>query len=69
VLAGLAQALWARVALGGNWSGQVTLKQKHELIRHGPYAHVRHPICSAILLMLLGTALAIGTLGRSSACR
>lgn len=62
-LAGLALALWARVALGGNWSGQVTFKEGHELIRHGPYAHVRHPIYSAILLMLAGTALSIGTLG------
>ena len=62
-LAGLALALWARVTLGGNWSGQVTFKEGHELIRHGPYAHVRHPIYSAILLMLLGTALSIGTLG------
>ena len=62
-LAGLALALWARTALGGNWSGIVTLKEDHELIRHGPYGHVRHPIYSAILLMVLGSALAIGTIG------
>jgi protein-S-isoprenylcysteine O-methyltransferase Ste14 len=62
-LAGLALALWARVALGGNWSGIVTFKEDHELVRHGPYGHVRHPIYSAILLMVLGSALAIGTLG------
>lgn len=61
--AGLLLALWARVTLGGNWSGQVTFKENHELIRHGPYAHVRHPIYSAILTMLLGSAVAIGTLG------
>jgi protein-S-isoprenylcysteine O-methyltransferase Ste14 len=62
-LAGLALALWARVTLGRNWSGRVTFKQNHELIRHGPYAHVRHPIYSAILMMFLGTAISIGTLG------
>jgi len=62
-LAGLALALWARATLGGNWSGIVTLKEDHELIRHGPYGHVRHPIYSAILLMVLGSALAIGTIG------
>ncbi|HEY1356501.1 MAG TPA: isoprenylcysteine carboxylmethyltransferase family protein [Solirubrobacterales bacterium] len=62
-LAGLALALWARVTLGANWSGIVTFKQDHELIRHGPYGHVRHPIYSAILLMVLGSVLAIGTLG------
>jgi protein-S-isoprenylcysteine O-methyltransferase Ste14 len=63
VLAGLALAIWARVTLGGNWSGQVTFKEDHELIRHGPYAYVRHPIYSAILLMIVGTAISIGTLG------
>lgn len=62
-LAGLALALWARLTLGRNWSGRVTFKQDHELIRHGPYAHVRHPIYSAILTMFLGSALSIGTLG------
>jgi protein-S-isoprenylcysteine O-methyltransferase Ste14 len=62
-IAGLGLALWARVTIGRNWSGIVTLKQDHELIRHGPYGHVRHPIYSAILLMVLGSALAIGTLG------
>lgn len=62
-LLGLSLALWARVTLGRNWSGSVTFKEDHELIRHGPYAHVRHPIYSAILTMLLGSAIAIGTLG------
>ncbi len=41
----------------------MTFKEDHELVRHGPYAHVRHPIYSAILLMLIGTAVSIGTLG------
>jgi protein-S-isoprenylcysteine O-methyltransferase Ste14 len=62
-VAGLVLALWARITLGGNWSGIVTLKEDHELIRHGPYGHVRHPIYSAILVMVLGSALSIGTLG------
>jgi protein-S-isoprenylcysteine O-methyltransferase Ste14 len=62
-VAGLALALWARVTLGQNWSGIVTFKEGHGLVRHGPYGHVRHPIYSAILLMLLGSALATGTLG------
>lgn len=62
-LGGLALALWARVTLGRNWSGRVTFKENHQLIRHGPYGHVRHPIYSAILMMFLGSALAIGTLG------
>ena len=54
---GLAIALWARAALGRNWSGTITFKEDHELIQRGPYAWVRHPIYSGLLLMALGTAL------------
>jgi protein-S-isoprenylcysteine O-methyltransferase Ste14 len=60
VLAGLLFAIWARVHLGSNWSGRVTLKQNHELIRTGPYRWVRHPIYSGLLLAILGTALVVG---------
>ena len=42
--AGLAFAVSARRYLGRNWSGTVTVKQDHELIRSGPYRFVRHPI-------------------------
>lgn len=56
VLAGLWVTLWARLALGRNWSGAVTFKQDHELIERGPYRYVRHPIYTGILTMALGTA-------------
>jgi protein-S-isoprenylcysteine O-methyltransferase Ste14 len=61
VAAGLAFAVWARVHLGGNWSGTVTVKEEHELIRSGPYAYVRHPIYSGLIAAVLGTAIASGT--------
>jgi protein-S-isoprenylcysteine O-methyltransferase Ste14 len=60
VAAGLLFAVWARVHLGRNWSGAVTVKENHTLIRSGPYRFVRHPIYSGILLAFIGTALAIG---------
>jgi protein-S-isoprenylcysteine O-methyltransferase Ste14 len=60
VAAGLAVAVWARRHLGRNWSGIVTLKREHELVRSGPYRFVRHPIYSGLLLACLGTAVAIG---------
>jgi protein-S-isoprenylcysteine O-methyltransferase Ste14 len=59
--AGLGFAVWARVHLGRNWSGTVTIKEGHELIRSGPYAYVRHPIYSGILMGVLGTTIASGT--------
>ena len=58
--AGVAIACWARHHLGANWSGVVTLKEGHELIRTGPYRNIRHPIYTGILLALLGTAVAVG---------
>jgi protein-S-isoprenylcysteine O-methyltransferase Ste14 len=51
-------AIWARVTLGTNWSGIPDVKQEHELIVRGPYAFVRHPIYTGILLALAGTFLA-----------
>ena len=58
--AGIAFAIWARLWIAGNWSSDVTLKRDHELIVSGPYAFVRHPIYTGILLALAGTALAVG---------
>lgn len=60
VAAGLAFAVWARLHLGHNWSGTVTLKHDHELIRTGPYALVRNPIYTGLLVAFLGTALSLG---------
>ncbi|MGC2626720.1 MAG: isoprenylcysteine carboxylmethyltransferase family protein [Candidatus Udaeobacter sp.] len=59
---GLAFAIWARVTLGRNWSGVVTLKEEHELVERGPYRFVRHPIYTGILTMFFATALAQGHL-------
>lgn len=60
VLLGVAFAIWARLQLGGNWSGAVTVKEGHTLVCRGPYTIVRHPIYSGFLLALLGVALIIG---------
>jgi protein-S-isoprenylcysteine O-methyltransferase Ste14 len=57
---GLAFAIWARVTLGRNWSGVVTLKEEHELVQRGPYRFVRHPIYTGILAMFFATALSQG---------
>ena len=61
-IAGLAFAIWARLHIGRNWSGSITLKQGHSLVRSGPYALVRHPIYSGLLLAFLGKAVDHGEL-------
>jgi protein-S-isoprenylcysteine O-methyltransferase Ste14 len=60
--AGMAFTLWARFCLGRNWSGMVTVKADHELIRSGPYGIVRHPIYTGLSLALVGAAIGFGEL-------
>jgi protein-S-isoprenylcysteine O-methyltransferase Ste14 len=62
LVAGLGFAVWARVHLGRNWSGAVTVKEGHELIRTGPYAYVRHPIYTGLLTGVIGTVICAATL-------
>ena len=57
---GVAVAIWARYCLGEYWSARVTLKEGHQLIRSGPYAYVRHPIYTGMLLGCVGAALVLG---------
>jgi len=57
---GLLFAVWARLQLGRNWSASVTIKQDHELIVTGPYALVRHPIYTGLLMAIIGSAMARG---------
>jgi len=58
----LVLAIWARRHLGRNWSGAVTVKVDHELVRTGPYRRIRHPIYTGAIGMYVGAALASGRL-------
>jgi protein-S-isoprenylcysteine O-methyltransferase Ste14 len=57
---GLGLAIWARRHLGRNWSGEITIKVDHELIRSGPYRWLRHPIYTGILAMYGGVLFVTG---------
>jgi protein-S-isoprenylcysteine O-methyltransferase Ste14 len=57
---GIGLAIWARYHLAEYWSARVTIKEDHQLIRTGPYAHFRHPIYSGLVLATIGAALVIG---------
>lgn len=59
---GLVLAIWARRCLGRFWSGNITIKVEHQLVRSGPYRLLRHPIYTALLLLYLGTAIVCGEL-------
>lgn len=57
---GVVLAIWARRTLGRNWSGEISIKIEHELIRSGPYRRLRHPIYTGLLAMYAGAALVTG---------
>ncbi|MGE5322701.1 MAG: methyltransferase family protein [Actinomycetota bacterium] len=57
---GLLLAIWARRHLGRNWSGEITIKVEHELVRSGPYRRLRHPIYTGFLAMYAGVLLVTG---------
>ena len=59
--AGFAFCWWARIHLGRLWSGTVTRKEDHHVVDTGPYAIVRHPIYTGILIAALATVLERGT--------
>jgi protein-S-isoprenylcysteine O-methyltransferase Ste14 len=49
--------VWSQDALGVQWSLTARLVAQHRLITSGPYAYVRHPRYSAMILMLVGTGI------------
>jgi protein-S-isoprenylcysteine O-methyltransferase Ste14 len=60
VLASLIFVAAAVRTLGKQWSLQARVLEHHELIRHGPYRIVRHPIYTGIFGMLVAGSLAYG---------
>ncbi len=56
---GIGLAVWARYHLAEYWSARITIKEDHQLIRTGPYSHLRHPIYSGLILATIGSALVI----------
>lgn len=52
--------LWARETIGHNWAhgADYQVVPGQDLVRHGPYRFVRHPIYSALLLIFTGAELA-----------
>jgi protein-S-isoprenylcysteine O-methyltransferase Ste14 len=59
--AGLAFCWWARLHLGRLWLGTVTAKAAHHVVDTGPYGLVRHPIYTGLLLAILATMAAKGS--------
>ncbi len=73
-LASVALFVWAHRSLGANFCVTPRIRHTHELVTHGPYRHIRHPIYAAAILqgigffllsanVLVGGVWAVGLLG------
>ena len=58
-LLGIGLAINARRHLGRNWGLPMSRKEQPELITSGPYALIRHPIYTGLILAMLGSALGV----------
>jgi protein-S-isoprenylcysteine O-methyltransferase Ste14 len=60
-LACLALGLWllyrSHVDLGSNWSITLQVQEEHQLVTHGVYRHIRHPMYLALILYASGQTL------------
>ncbi|HEX3837948.1 MAG TPA: isoprenylcysteine carboxylmethyltransferase family protein [Steroidobacteraceae bacterium] len=54
---GVGLAIVARVQLGRNWGMPTTRKEHPELVTAGPYAVIRHPIYTGMLIAMIGSAI------------
>lgn len=59
----LAIGLWlfyrSHADLGTNWSITLELREQHQLVTHGVYRSVRHPMYTSLLLYSLGQSLVV----------
>jgi protein-S-isoprenylcysteine O-methyltransferase Ste14 len=60
--AGFGFCWWARIHLGRLWSSSVTRKADHHIVDTGPYALVRHPIYTGIIMAAAAMAILEATL-------
>jgi protein-S-isoprenylcysteine O-methyltransferase Ste14 len=58
-LASVALTWYALRHLGRQWRLQAVVAEDHELITSGPYRHLRHPTYTALLGLLVATALVL----------
>jgi protein-S-isoprenylcysteine O-methyltransferase Ste14 len=61
-LLGFGLAISARRQLGRNWGLPMSRKEQPDLVTSGPYALIRHPIYTGLILAMLGSAIGVNPL-------
>jgi protein-S-isoprenylcysteine O-methyltransferase Ste14 len=61
VCIGFIICIFARISLGTNWANsyEFQIKENHELVTHGIYQYIRHPIYIGLFFMLVGGELVV----------
>lgn len=62
IAAGILYSWWDRVQLGDMWSGRIASKDSHTRIDTAPYAILRHPLYTGILMAVYVSASVQGTI-------
>lgn len=60
--AGLILRYWSLILLGKSFSRDVEVSKDQELISHGPYKYVRHPLYTGLFLLTIAVPLFVGNL-------
>jgi len=56
--------VWASRTMGRNWSIVARTRGDHALVTTGPFAWIRHPIYTAMFLMMIAMAIGLGHMAR-----
>ena len=64
LVAGTAWSVWSLRSLGRNLS---VIAQAREVVEHGPYRWIRHPLYTGEIVSSLGLAIAAGTVAAAGA--
>jgi protein-S-isoprenylcysteine O-methyltransferase Ste14 len=56
--------VWASRTMGQNWSIVARTRGDHALVTAGPFAWIRHPIYTAMFLMMIALAIGLGHVAR-----
>ncbi|HEY2712877.1 MAG TPA: isoprenylcysteine carboxylmethyltransferase family protein [Chthoniobacterales bacterium] len=56
--------VWASRTMGQNWSIVARTRGDHALVTAGPFAWIRHPIYTALFLMMIALAIGLGHVAR-----